>query len=337
MAPSRPQPRIYMTLLDLRYNYSKSLLLSSPPTTPPSSFEFDHDLTIHEMGGFNLHVVRGFICFTVFKRARIYNPSTRQLVILPAIESNLIAQVDDYNIFYFLCCDPVNDQYKLLSTITVMSDNNMQNVRSELWVFVLEAGGFWKRVAKDFPPHIPNPLELTRNGVLYYLAWTDSHTCLLVSFDIRSEEFDTMQVPRKAGDVLPRLNKWVTQIEYCGKVAVFDFTFLKETGMVDLWVVEDWRKKEWSRNTMVLKPSQMQLVTCDRLKPKGTILKGKIILVPLKLISPFYFLCYDLRTNDLEKVEIKGIPDRWFSRHPRTKYFDMEFMDTSESIKYLET
>ncbi|CAA7017602.1 unnamed protein product [Microthlaspi erraticum] len=40
------------------------------------------------------------------------------------------------------------------------------------------------------------------NGVLYYLAWTDSYTCVLVSFDARSEEFEMLQVPRKAGDVI---------------------------------------------------------------------------------------------------------------------------------------
>ncbi|VVA99312.1 unnamed protein product [Arabis nemorensis] len=106
------------------------MLLSSAPRTPPSSLKFNQDLTIRKIGGFDLHVLCGFICFKVLNRARIYNPSTRQLVILPAIQSNLIARVGNYNIF-FLCFDPVNDQYKLLCTITVMS-NNMQAISAEL-------------------------------------------------------------------------------------------------------------------------------------------------------------------------------------------------------------
>ncbi|KAJ0254405.1 F-box only protein 8 [Hirschfeldia incana] len=336
MLRSPRQPRLYMSLLD-KDDYSKSMLLSSAPSpASPSSIVFDQDLTIREMGGYYLRAVRGFIGFTVFKKeARIYNPSTRQLIILPAVESNILAEVDKYNISYFICYDPLKDQYKVLCTITVVSEERMQTIRSERWVLVLEAGGSWKRVAKDFHPHFPDPLELTMNGVLYYLGWTDSHTCVLVSFDISSEEFSMLQVPRKPGDVLPMLGKWVATIDYGGKVAVFDYTYLKESGTMDLWVVEDWRKQEWSMKTLALKPSQMHLVTDNRLKPKGTMLKGKIVLVPLKLVSPFYFLCYDLQTNDLKKVGIKGIPNRWFSK--QAKCFDMEFMDPSDNINYLDT
>lgn len=44
-----------------------------------------------------------------------------------------------------------------------------------------------------------------------------------------------------AGDkILPRLKKWMTQIDYGGKVAVFDMTYLRVRGTVDLWVVQDW-------------------------------------------------------------------------------------------------
>lgn len=120
-------------------------------------------------------------------------------------------------------------------------------VRSELWVFVVEAGGSWKRLAKDFQPLFSDPLQLIIKGVLYYLASTDPYSCVLVSFDISSGELEMLQVPRKAGDVLSRLDKWVTQIEYGGKVTVFDFTYLKEKGEVDLWVVEDWRGRKNGR------------------------------------------------------------------------------------------
>lgn len=189
----------FSSFMDL-YNDSKSMLLSSTPisSTFPSSLVFDQDLTIRKMGGFILRVLRGFICFTVDSKPHIYNPTTRQLVILPAMEESVIIaeeEEDNYEIFFFMGHDPVKDQLKLLCTITTMS-NDMQKIESELWVFVLEAGGSWKRVAKEFPPHLPHPFELNMNGVLYYLAWTDMHTCVLVSFDFRSEEFNMIQVPR---------------------------------------------------------------------------------------------------------------------------------------------
>ncbi|CAH2070183.1 unnamed protein product [Thlaspi arvense] len=131
----QPKPRLYMSLLDL-HDYSKSLLLSSTPATSPSSLVFDQNLTINEMGGYFMRLLRGFISFTVHHKARIYNPTTRQLL------------------------------FVLLGTITVISVQ-MQKIRSESWVFVLEAGGSWKRVAKELHPHIPSQLELTMNGVLY--------------------------------------------------------------------------------------------------------------------------------------------------------------------------
>nr|AAD24614.2 F-box protein family, AtFBX8 [Arabidopsis thaliana] len=308
IVPSQPQPSLYMCLLD-RYNYSKSLILSSAPSTSPYSFVFDQDLTIRKMGGFFLRILRGFIFFTRNLKARIYNPTTRQLVILPTIKESDIIAGPPYNILYFICHDPVNDRYKLLCTVSYASDNDLQNLKSELWIFVLEAGGSWKRVANEFPHHVPSHLDLNMNGVLYFLAWTDPHTCMLVSFD------------------------------YGENVAVLDFTDLRVNGKMDLWVVEDAKKKEWSRKTFVLQPSQMHLDVTDNIwAAKGTSIKGKVILVPKKLFSsPFYFLYYDLQINDLKKVEVKGIPDRWFSNPVRTRYMDMELMDPSESIMYLET
>ncbi|WZY80218.1 hypothetical protein YC2023_026602 [Brassica napus] len=339
MVPSRPQPRLFMSLIDWDC-HSKSLLLSAAPTTSClSSFVFDDGLTIRKMGGVFMSILRGFICFSIHSRAHIYNPSTRQIVILPVVKSKILAPEESYsNMYNFLGHDPVNDQYKVLSIITSYSSKDLQNMRSEFWVFVIEPGGSWKRVAKDFHPHNYAEVELNTNGVLYYLAWTDTHTCVLVSFDMRSEEFDMIKVPRKPGDIGPSLRRRVTQIEYGGgKIAVFDFTYLKKTGTVDLWVVEDWGNKEWSRKTLVLQPSQMHLVTDNRLTPKGTTLKEKVFLIPEKLVSPYYFLCYDLRINDLRKYEIKGIPDHWFSKPEATKNFDMEFMDSNGSIKYFET
>ena len=126
-------------------------------------------------------------------------------------------------------------------------------------------------------------------------------------------------------------------INYGGKVAVFDFSLLKENGLVDLWVVEHWRNKEWSRKTLFLQPCQMHLVTHCFFTAKGTTLKGQVILVPQYLIPPFYFLCYDLQLNHLKKVEISGIPDHWFTMDSFFKSFDVEFMDPTENVKYLES
>lgn len=100
-------------------------------------------------------------------------------MILPAIESGLLAEEAPRFMLNFIGHGPVIDQYKLLCTITVISDN-MEKIMSK-------ARGSWNRKmdARDFHHHLLNPLELNMNGVLYYLAWIDMHTYVLVRFDIR--------------------------------------------------------------------------------------------------------------------------------------------------------
>lgn len=62
---------------------------------------------------------------------------------------------------------------------------------------------------------------------------------------------------------------------------------------------------------------------------KGTTLDGKVILAPVEMRSRFYILCYDIQSNDLRMVEIKGVPEPWFDKEC---YFDLKFMDVSESL-----
>ncbi|CAH8304170.1 unnamed protein product [Eruca vesicaria subsp. sativa] len=109
-----------------------------------------------------------------------------------------------YFTHFFIGHDPVGDQYKILCVITglpcqeELEEDEQVELESipesmtEHWVFALEAGGSWKRVAKDFHTHYPSPIQVTMNEFLYYLTWDDLHTCDLVSFNIRSEELSMM-------------------------------------------------------------------------------------------------------------------------------------------------
>ncbi|CAN8245090.1 unnamed protein product [Cochlearia groenlandica] len=343
VASSQQQPRIYMSLHDVD-DYTKSMLLStslsssSSLSSPMTCLEFNHNINIPEMGGYDMHIIRGLICFTGLKKAQIYNPCTRQLVTLPNIElySDILAKENIYSILYYPCHDLVNDKYKVLCTITAKSHINLPTttIRSERWVLVLEAGSSWKRIAKDdlYPHHIPRWPLRNMNGVLYYSALIDIYTLVLVSFDIRSENFDMVQVPCKPGNLVGRI---IIPIEYNGKIAIVEFFRL---GIVELLIVEDWSNREWSRKNLVMQPSQSHLFIGYKWKVKSSTLKNKVMFLPQSFISPFYFISYDLQTNDLTKVEIKGIPDDWFSNNPNnTKYFDMVLMDQTQGIMYLET
>ncbi|VYS71198.1 unnamed protein product [Arabidopsis thaliana] len=269
--PRRP-PRLYMSLVDhllcnsleVCHYPCESVLLSSSS----SAESLEQDLTIAGMGGRNMVVLRGLILYVVCRRGSICNPTTRQSVTLPAVKSNILAQKSHWNsLLYFFGYDPVLDQYKVVCTVALFS-KRLKRITSEHWVFVLEPGGSWKRIEFD-QPHLPTRLGLCVNGVIYYLASTWKRRDIVVSFDVRSEEFSMIQGPLKVS----AFSESVGFIEYGGKPAVFDYTIMKQTGLVDLWVLEDAGK--WSRKSLVLQSCQMHLVDNDiEFNVEGTTQNG---------------------------------------------------------------
>ncbi|KFK33317.1 hypothetical protein AALP_AA6G359400 [Arabis alpina] len=338
--PSRPRPRLYMTLGD--HKAQESVILSlAPDTTTLSTFVVDHGLTIPEQGGYILQNLNGFMCHTYGKQPRIFNPATRQLVTLtPPVEVEEEEEEDwtrDFSVRYYCGHDPINDQYKVICSTSVFF-KFWGVLRSELWVFVLNCrGSSWKKVPDFFPHHLPSLQGLCIDGVIYYLALIATHDYIIVTFHIASEEFKSIQVPHKEGELLPRTltNRNHNLIDYGGKLTIVDQTKLGDEGMLDLWVLEDATNKEWSRKTLVLQPSQLHLVNSLSFKVKCTTQNGKLFLIPPEgFLPPFHVLCYDMQSNDMSKIEIKGVPN-WSSEDKVD--FDFMFMDQSESLIHLET
>ncbi|XP_010506004.1 PREDICTED: F-box protein At2g40910-like [Camelina sativa] len=334
----KQQPHMYMCLVD---EGGKRVLLSISPENNNTCYVVDQDLSITGMGGFFLNLVRGLMCFSVRKKACIYNPSTRQRLTLPAIKSDIIAQQGGdqrKDTQYYIGHDPSNDQYKIVCTVAI-SSAFFGNVRSEHWVFVLEPGGSWKKVVppKNYHPHAPPTVAHFINGsVVYYMAWLDMETYAVVSFNITSKELTTILVPQEAGDVaLPAARMKAGLIQYGGEIAVFDHTRLEDKCLVDLWVLKDAGNKQWSKKRLFLQPCQKHLVHDIELIVKGTTRDGKVILAPVEMHSKFFIMFYDMGSNDLSKVEIKGVPHIWFDKDC---YFDFKYsMDESEDVIYLET
>uniref|UniRef100_A0A1J3JKD7 F-box/LRR-repeat protein n=1 Tax=Noccaea caerulescens TaxID=107243 RepID=A0A1J3JKD7_NOCCA len=333
------QPRLYMSLVDDDDGQRELLSISS--TSPDNtSFVVDQDLSIPGMGGLFLNGARGLMCFSRRKKACIYNPSTKQILTLPRVKPDIRAEQGQrkHHNRYYIGHDPVNDQYKILCTIVIASDL-LRSLKSEHWVFVLEAGGSWKKVVPHENyrhPHAPFTLgrSISSGSVVRYMAWRDNYHCEVVCFDVRSEELTTILVPRDVGlhVRIPVFHLKADLIEYGGEIAIFDHSYLQDGGETELWVLE----KEWSRKkSLVLQPCQRHLVNDVELIVKGITQDGKVILAPpLEMSYGFYILCYDLQSNDLRKVEIQGIPQVWYDKEC---YFDLRYMDESESVIYLET
>ncbi|KAJ4915829.1 F-box protein [Raphanus sativus] len=300
-----------------------SLTLSSAIDSDESSLEPDLVFPSKEAKGVHgMMSLRGLILYNFRRKACIYNPTTRQSLTLPAVKSNICAQQElrRYKHLYFFGYDPVLDQYKIVCNVFE------RWITSEFWVFVLEPGGFWKRIEDDDQPHIPTGEVLCINGVIYYRVF--NHTCFdaVYCFDVRSEKFRVVKTPPHA---VSQFGQSVGFIEHGGKPALFDYTHIRETGVSELWILEDGLVGTWSRKTLVLKPCQKHLV--------GDIIMGSRVHgtgqnneVILRLSRPSYLLYYHLIENDLREVNI-------IREKPNEYVKVVKVMDKCESIIHLET
>ncbi|CAA7028244.1 unnamed protein product [Microthlaspi erraticum] len=340
--PSHPRRRIYMCLVDVR-DKSYDVMLSLSPDSTSSSFVVDHDRPIRRIRCFMHQNIGGFMCYSTFKKVRIFNPATRRLVTLPAAIEPIPAPPDEAAekvVEYYFGHGPVSDQYTVVCSTGVYlnSPEWIRPIRSEARVYVLKpgGGGSWKKVALTPPaflPHIPARGGVCIDEVIYYVGWTCTQISMLVSFHIRSQDLKTIQLPTREDDA--NCMSKVSVIEYGGKATIIDQTNLTDKGMLDLWDLDG--KNKWSRKTLVVQPCQLHLVSnIDHgFMVKGTSQDGKVFLIPKALFSPFHILSYDLRINDMRKIDIKGVPDHWFSKDKSA--VKVMLVDDSESLVSLET
>lgn len=328
----KPSPsRCFFAYLVDCENQRKCLLLKSSSSSHDHSdisvSVIDQHSTMPVMGGYFVNSVHGLLCYRTRRRVKVCNPSTRQVVEFPLMRST--------NVWHCFEHDPVHDKYKVLSLVWEVNKEE-RVVRSEHQVLVLGDGATWRNTQShnDTPhgPFYPHSQGMTINGVLYYIAWTDEDRGVLMSFDLSSEEFNLIEL-------LPYENLSCTSlINYQGKVATCEDTLLSSDGIVDVCVLEDADKSQWSnKKTFVLPVSQMNFVHGDRLVIGGTRDSGKVLLTKenLKPNAPALFFIYDLERNEItRRIEIRPSLRDSFKE---TNKFLIVFWEHIDSIMYLKT
>ncbi|KAF3595158.1 hypothetical protein DY000_02026939 [Brassica cretica] len=264
--------------------------------------------------------------------------------------------------------DSLHDQYKVFCTVSKRGERvgNLVTWVSEHWVLLLGGGDVssrWRDIPCSCLPHRPLTQFNTINidgRMLYYLARTHLSKCVLVSFDMISEEISVPHVPEDLAlwSRLPILNEI---LEWDGRVAFLKHPNLENDGddfendgdvfenevVMKVWVTEDAEKNQWSSKTLVLPPSQMKIFNMPMvvnlsLKPRGTSRKGEVILVSQNCrrtrnnsIGPqetthFYIFLYNIQKNHMRKVEIT----KSSSRYQTTKW-DVIGLDDVENLMHL--
>ncbi|XP_024010482.1 putative F-box protein At3g52320 [Eutrema salsugineum] len=179
----------------------------------------DQDLAMSKTEGCFVSAAHGLACFRIGESVRICNLHTRQVLELPVM---LFETKVNYNMWNYFGHDPVNDEYKVLSVVWDLTKEK-RVVRSEHQVLVLGAGASWRKIQCHIP-HCPGSGGITINGVLYYGATLDADRCVVMSFDLSSED--------------------------------------SNIGFFEIWVLEDAKKSRWlDKETFVFPVAENFIIT----------------------------------------------------------------------------
>ncbi|KAG7564530.1 F-box associated interaction domain [Arabidopsis suecica] len=242
----------------------------------------------------------------------------------------------------FLGFDPIEKQFKALSEGYVFCDQ-----RDHHRILTLGTTGeelTWRSNSIQCPAYDRSLSEgICINGVLYYIADTGCESsCMVVSFDLRSEEFKFIQAdcfseqlhetnerplvfdpqPTNVMELFlatvrmdrPTNTITLVLVNYKGKLGAIDWKYVAnnadgETQIVELcmWVLEDVEKHEWSKHVYTLPETEI-LDSCD-FSVAGVTASGDIVLSMKHVCKPFYVFYFNPERNTLQSVEIQGFGD----------------------------
>ncbi|EOA36904.1 hypothetical protein CARUB_v10011455mg [Capsella rubella] len=230
----------------------------------------------------------------------IWNPSTGQQIPLPKLG------VRNCHSKSFLGYDPIEKQFKVLC-ITSFKEHH---------VLRLGTGGehLWRKIECSFP-HYPlkRTYAICTNGVLYYKNSKNTIVC----FDVRYETFSFIEIKIYV-NVLCLIN-------YKGKLGLL--VVFPNTGLAQLWVLDDTKKVEWSKHRFVFPDTTFEAI---RLTDRGEIFGASN-----RSTAPFYVSYYNMEKESVERVKIKGIEDKVSMHYPGPYEFFI-FPNHVENVMFLK-
>ncbi|CAN6988682.1 unnamed protein product [Brassica rapa subsp. trilocularis] len=254
----------------------------------------------------------------------ICNPSTRQVLHLPKVKTSrpVVKSMFGY--------DPIDKQFKVLC-MTRFNDGRDYHEHQVLTLGAPDRS--WRMLECCIPHYGDPPKEICINGVLYYKSINKStETYLIVCFDVRSEMFSFIEVKVTLQRALLR-----GALRNCnGKLGLFiseDNGYFRSSvsersTSVQLWVLEDVEKQEWSDHIYLLPALWKNLVGRDCLFFAGVTLTNEIVLAPSFSSYPFYLYYLNTKRNTVvaRLVEIQGIDVSDY-------YMDHVVLDHVEDVK----
>ncbi|KAG7657260.1 F-box domain [Arabidopsis suecica] len=191
---------------------------------------------------FRYQYVRGFICCSssVYDLVTIYNPTTRQCLPLPKIESMVLSPKRHKHCYFGY--DHVMNEYKVLAMV-----NDSQELTQTFHVFTLGRDcPQWRKIRGNIDYEL---ISVSRAGVcidgtIYYVAVRRKDNenygeLLMMSFDVKSERFYHVRTPETLWS--PKCTERGL-FNHQGKLGCIS----SNENNISMWIMENAEKQEWS-------------------------------------------------------------------------------------------
>ncbi|CAN6834203.1 unnamed protein product [Brassica oleracea] len=302
-------------------NDSEFLFFSSPQPHNPE--ENSYVVAVNNLACFPssyqlFGCTRGFLCYganlilkATKKRAYvtvICNPSTGQSLILPILKSSKTSGIESY-----LGYDPVSKEFKVLSMELWSESGEWISAKHE--VLTLGTKNLSWRMVKCCIPHNCSDKWICISGVIYYEApdnWASMRS-MVVCFDLRSEKFSFVNFMETSSKEMPVSTTLINYNDKLGLLMSGDSDdnsgygcICGESKSLELWVLQDAGKNEWSKHVYVLPPPWEDVVSED-MHIAGMVGVNEIVLTPWYKSVPPYVIYFNVERKTITKVGIRGM------------------------------
>ncbi|XP_019082540.1 PREDICTED: F-box protein DOR-like [Camelina sativa] len=230
----------------------------------------------------------------------ICNPSTGESLTLPKPQTRKKISIRSY--FGY---DPIEKQFKVLS-MTRSGDGSYK----EHQVLTLGTENpTWRMIDCGITHRLSSFDDvICINGLMYFL---DSDH-MIVCFDVRSEKFSFIKTSfdRSSRTVMINYNGKLASLmsEGCiynsGRGRRFDNYITGTSTSLEMWVLEDAGKHEWSKHIYELPPLWKNVL--EKHTFVGVAGTNELVLSPCYASHPFYVFYYNFETKTIRRVEIEG-------------------------------
>lgn len=248
--------------------------------------------------------IRGLVCIQENTKVVIFNPGTEKSLTLPEIQAKNAAGTN------FFGYDESTDVFKVLCMTRLMSDKPLKGPKEHQILTVVGTGeeSCWRRITCKHD-HSPVTQGLFKGGFLYYGARSSCDKSLVMSFNVRSEDFTVIGLPEEV-----QIDHRWRLVNYNGEVALvddtaFDFGIVKESngnGGFELWVRNE-TEGSWGRKIIEI-PHWEELVGNMEFFFKGTTGTRELVFAQDYVIEGSVFVVYyDPLTQNLRRFTIEGV------------------------------